>query len=184
MVQKRRSLAGVAGSVASEQPGAIKFPAHLVSPPQSQLTKQSDAVSERIGQVEAVAVRLAEGFGVVFTLFELNPKPDLVPTTTAEALTSLVRTLTVPDERVSLERRSGVWGLYYQRGPTLVTREYNPNPVLLRDAPLEVRERFLLASERFFREYFALCEHRLGRMHEAVASADRALQLVRSVQLT
>jgi len=55
--------------------------------------------------------------------------------------------------------------------------------MLLKDAPLDVRERFLVKSEEFFWAYLKLCEDRLGRMRGAVAKADRTLELLNSLRL-
>jgi len=84
---------------------------------------------------------------------------------------------------VSLERRSGRWGLFFTREPALIATERRAETVLLKDAPLDVRERFLQKSEYFFREYLKLCEDRLGRMKGSVEDADCTLELLGTLRL-
>src|SRR6267143_874960 len=67
--------------------------------------------------------------------------------------------------------------------PALVTQERRSEAVLLKDAPLDVRERFLRRSEEFFREYLKLCEDRLGSMNGSVATADAKFSLLENVLL-
>lgn len=62
--------------------------------------------------------------------------------------------LTHEFERISLERRVGKWGLYFTRQHPLVGTERKvAETVPIKDAPLDVRERFFVKSEEFFRTY-------------------------------
>jgi hypothetical protein len=96
----------------------------------------------------------------------------------ASMLAATLRTLTSREERVTLERRAGRWGLYFVRGAAALGGERGAEAVPLKDAPLDVRERFLLHSEEFFAQYLDLCEERRTRMQRAVAAADRTLALL------
>lgn len=69
-------------------------------------------------------------------------------------------------------------GAYFTREPAALIQDRKAEAVPLKDAPLDVRERFLLKSEEFFRAYLQLCEDRLGRMHDSVSQADRTLELL------
>jgi hypothetical protein len=184
MNTRRRALTGAAspGPSGPQTPG-LSFPATLLHPPQSQIARSEDAVSNRIIQLDVWAQRLGEGFGLPFTTFALNPLPtdfagDRAATVLA-AMASLVHRL----ERISIERRSGKWGLYFTREPALLTQERRADPSPLKDAPLDVRERFLSVSEDFFRQYLKLCESRLGSMQTSVTQADRTLQLLANMRL-
>jgi hypothetical protein len=161
----------------------LTFPADLLYPPQSQLTRNEDAVTQRVVQLDAWAQRLGEGFGISFTSFSLNPPPTNIGDGGMAALTTMLIALTHRNERVSLERRSGRWGLYFTREPAALAQERKADAVTLKDAPLDVRERFLGMSEDFFRSYLKLCEDRLGQMQGAVTSADRTLVLLEKLQL-
>ena len=55
--------------------------------------------------------------------------------------------------------------------------------IALKDAPLDVRERFLVKSEEFFRAYLKLCEDRLGKMKTSVTQADKTLELLSNLRL-
>lgn len=160
----------------------LSLRADLIHPPISQVAHYENMVSERIGQLDLRAAQLAESFGIPFTGFRLNPLPEM-SNETLVALTILVESLAHRSERISLERRSGRWGLYFTREPALVAQERRSETVPLRDAPLDVRERFLQKSEQFFREYLALCEDRLGSMKAAVSDGDRTLALLNNIQL-
>ncbi len=183
MVPKNRSLVGTPVQPAgSAQP--LSFNAALIKPPQSQVQRSEDAVSDRVARLDAWAEQLGRGFGIPYTNFELNPIPDDDPmTTNARALIMALRQLTHRSERITLERRGGRWGLYFTREPALVAQERRADPVPLKDAPLDVRERFLRGSQEFFRTYLKLCEDRLGTMNSSVESADATLQLLENVSL-
>jgi len=64
-----------------------------------------------------------------------------------------------------------------------MAQERKADAVPLKDAPLDIRERFLSKSEDFVRAYLKLCEDRLGRMQGAVARADQTLALLGQLQL-
>lgn len=159
----------------------LTFPKSLIHPPQSQLTRSEDAVSNRVTQLDIWAQRLGEGFGISFTTFILNPIEQRL--NNANVAIAMLATLAQRDERVSLERRNGRWGLYFTREPALIANERRAEAVLLKDAPLDVRERFLARSEQFFREYLSLCKDRLGRMKGSVEHADRTLNLLETLSL-
>jgi hypothetical protein len=161
----------------------LTFQANLLYPQLSQLAHYEDAVTQRIVQLDAWAQRLGEGFGIPFTTFSLNPMQNNFGDGGLAALTTMLTALTHRDERVSLERRSGRWGLYFTREPAALAQERKSDAVLLKDAPLDMRERFLSRSEDFVRAYLALCEDRLGRMQGAVTSADQTLTLLGQLQL-
>jgi hypothetical protein len=161
----------------------LGFSADLIQPPQSQITRYEDLVSDRIMKLDLHAAMLAEGFGISFTTFTLNPLPVPAEASPIAMATAMLQTFAHRTERVSLERRSGRWGLYFTREPALVAQERRSESVPIKDAPLDVRERFLLQSEAFFREYLALCEDRLGKMKAAVADGDRTLMLLANIRL-
>jgi hypothetical protein len=160
----------------------LTFPAHLIHPPQSQLTRSEDAVSNRIAQFDTWAQQLGQGFGISSTSFVLNP-PEAENDAAASTLLLMLRALAYRQERVSLERRSGRWGLYFTREPAIIAQERRAEAVSLKDAPLDVRERFLIKSEQFFRGYLKLCEDRLGQMQGSVAKADQTLKLLSTLHL-
>jgi hypothetical protein len=161
----------------------LTFQANLLYPQQSQLTQYEDAVTHRIVQLDSWAQRLGEGFGIPFTTFSLNPLQNNFGDGGLAAVATMLTALTHRDERVSLERRSGRWGLYFTREPAAMAQERKADAVPLKDAPLDIRERFLSKSEDFVRAYLKLCEDRLGRMQGAVASADQTLALLGQLQL-
>jgi len=179
-MKKVRPLIGAPAAVSST---AMTFPAALIHPPKSQVALSGDHVTDRIARLDTWAQQLGAGFGITFTGWELNPPP--VPTTdtgwaiAASVLGALAHRL----DRVSLERRGGRWGLYLTREPSVLAQDRRGETMLLKDAPLDARERFLVRSEEFFREYLKLCEERLGGMRVAVAQADRTLALLESMQL-
>lgn len=162
----------------------LAFPANLLHPPQSQLVRSEDAVSDRIVKLDAWANRLGEGFGISYTSFVLNPVPSVDDSSSGIViLTAVLATFGQRAERVSLERRGGRWGLYFTRDPAALAQDRKSDTIPLKDAPLDVRDRFLVKSEEFFREYLQLCEDRLGRMKDSVGSADRTLKLLENIQL-
>jgi hypothetical protein len=183
MVPKNRSLVGTpAQPIGNSKP--LTFNAALMKPPQSQVQRSEDAVSDRVGRLDVWAEQLGRGFGISYTNFELNPiADDDAMTTNARALILALRQLTHRAERITLERRGGKWGLYFTREPALVAQERRAEPVPLKDSPLDVRERFLRRSQEFFRAYLKLCEDRLGTMNSSVESADATLQLLENVSL-
>jgi hypothetical protein len=69
------------------------------------------------------------------------------------------------------------------REPAALSEERRADAVPLKDAPLDIRERFLSHSKDFIRAYLKLCEDRLGRMQCAVAKADQTLALLDKLQL-
>ena len=182
MRHRRRPPTGT-GIVPFADASAISFPAALLHPPQSQLTLSEDAVGDRIRRLDARAEELGRGFGIPFTSFILNAPPDAMPESNLGAMTYVLREFIQRNERITLERRTGRWGLYFTREPALLDKDRAAETVLLRDAPLDVRERFLVKSEAFFREYLALCQDRLGSMNASVVSADKTLALLDNVEL-
>lgn len=182
MTTRRRSLTGGAAPSPGPEVG-LSFPAALLYPPQSQIARYGDAVSARIACLDVHAQKLGEGFGIPFTDFVLNPPQFLKsPDPTLAALAALER-LCVQEERVTLDRRGGRWGLYFTRAPSVIGREPRTEALSLRDTALDVRERFLSVSEEFFRRYLEVCEDRLGKMKSAVGAADRTLQLLEAVRI-
>jgi hypothetical protein len=180
-----KQIGSVTGTDLVNEPAAapsdLRFPKRLIHPPKSQIVQSEDAVADRIGKFDAYAQRLGEAFGIPFTSFELNPLPQ--PKGDVHGLAVAAAMLLWKTERVTLDRRSGRWGLYFTREPSLVQSDKKYETVLLKDAPLDVRERFLQKSEEFFRGYLATCEKRLDKMHSSVASADRTLQLLDNLKL-
>lgn len=182
---RRRTLTGTVSTPASSLPNEeLAFRADLIHPPQSQVVQYSDSVSDRIVRLDISAQRMAEGFGVAFTSFVLNPIAMPDKGNNAALLLATLQSLTHKQERITLERRNARWGLYYMRSAPAIGNESAVDAVPLRDAPLDVRERFLTASEAFFREYLQLCEHRLGRMKKSIQAADRTIELLAAVRLT
>ena len=163
----------------------LSFPAALIQPQQSQVARSEDDVSSRILQLDLRAQQLGEGFGIPLTTYELSPYQDTLTadsTGWAVAATVLVA-LAHRADRVTLERKNGRWGLYYTKEPAVISQERSAVTVPLKDAPLDVRERFLVQSEAFFRQYLKLCEDRLGRMRACVTAADQTLQLLDAMTL-
>jgi hypothetical protein len=161
----------------------LTFPAALVHPPQSQVAQYEDAVSNRIGQLEVRALQLGEGFGIPFTSFVLNPLATPPLDTGLAVVASMLGALTTRPERISLERRNGRWGLYFTREPAVVAQERKADTVPLKDAPLDVRERFLVKSQEFFRSYLELCKDRLSSMKQSVHEADQTIALIDRLRL-
>ena len=184
MNTRRRALAGAAsGASAPAQSSGLTFPASLLHLPQSQVARSEDAVSNRVLQLDVWAQRLGEAFGIPFTTFTLNPLPTDFGGDAAAAAFAALASLAHRLERVSLERRSGKWGLYFTREPALLAQERRADAIPLKDAPLDVRERFLSKSEDFFRQYLHLCADRLGSMQTSVSHADRTLELLATIRL-
>jgi hypothetical protein len=184
MHEHRRSSTGTrAHSVAAPVP-EFGFPANLLRPQQSQVAQYSDAVTERITQLDLHAQLLGEGFGIPSSGFTLNPPPTPNADDGAGMVLALLHALAIREERVTLERRNGRWGLFFTRGISLIAQDRGAETVPLRDAPLDVRERFLLKSQEFFSAYFDLCKDRLGRMKSSVECADQTLRLLQDVRLT
>lgn len=177
---KARPYIGAPASVSST---ALSFPAELIHPPKSQVALSGDAVTDRIARLDTWAQQLGAGFGISFTNFELNPPPLPVNDNGWAIAASVLAALAHRQDRVSLERRGGRWGLYLTREPAVIAQDRRGETMLLKDAPLDVRERFLVRSEEFFREYLKLCQERLGRMRVAVEQADRTLELLNGMQL-
>jgi hypothetical protein len=118
--------------------------ARLIQPQQPQLTRSEDAVSNRVLQLDAWAEKLGQGFGISFTNFVLNPRPPRPPATNGwNVLGAFLEGLDYREERVSLERRGGKWGLYFTRAPAVMSQDRNQETVALKDTPLDVRERSL-----------------------------------------
>jgi len=177
-----RFLTGTPTTSQAATTDELTFPASLIHPPQSQLTRSEDAVSNRIAQLDTWAQNLGQGFGISLTSFVLNP-PEAENNAGDSTLLLMLRALAYRQERVSLERRSARWGLYFTREPGIIAQERRAETAPLKDAPLDVRERFLLKSEEFFRGYLKLCEDRLGQMGGAITKADRTLQLLSTLHL-
>lgn len=184
MTTQNRALPGAnpSGSMTTHAKG-LTFRADLLLPPKSQVTQYEDAVTQRIVQLDSWAQRLGEGFGISFTTFSLNPVQANFGDGGLAAVATMLTALTHRDERVSLERKSGRWGLYFTREPAALAQERKADAVPLKDAPLDIRERFLSDSDNFFRQYLQLCENRLGRMRAAVSSADQTLALLNQLEL-
>jgi hypothetical protein len=185
MSENDRSLTGtIARRTPNKRKNELTFPAQLIQPQQSQLMRSEDAVSNRVSQLDAWAQKLGQGFGISFTNFVLNPRPPRAPATNGwDVLGAIFEGLDYQEESVSLERRGGKWGLYFTRAPAVMSQERNRETVPLKDTPLDVRERFLIESERFVRAYLASCEDRLGRMQNSVMHADRTLALLGGMRL-
>ncbi|MFN0009572.1 MAG: hypothetical protein ACKVXR_16870 [Planctomycetota bacterium] len=167
----------------------LTFPADLVLPPKSQVIQYEDRVTERIVALDTYARELGTGFGIPMTGFYLNdfPVPDSkIDSIPLAVLTVLGTVLTRDIEHISMERRDGRWGLYFTRiANPLVQRQSHSSGgfVPLKDAPLDVRERFLARSEAFFRRYLDQCGDRLASMKGAVDSADRTIAMLASLHL-
>lgn len=157
----------------------LSFPAELIPPRQTALSRSEDAVANAIVKFDGWGARLGEAFGVTMTDFTLNP-----PEAGKSDLAAFLIVLAHRAERVTLERRGGRWGLYFTRDPMALSQDRKADVVLLKDAPLDVRERFLARSEEFFRQYLGMCEARLGGMKRAVDKADQTLALLENMKLT
>lgn len=178
-IMNARSRSAVPTTNSAPNSGSLSFRRELLRPPQAQVTQYEDAVSQRVAALADRAAVLAAGFGISMTTYELNPPTKGAGDLALTMLELMVRT----PERVTLERRDGRWGLFFTREPSMLQGAARPLAVPLKDAPLDVRERFLADSERFFREYLSLCENRLGKMKTAVDAADRTLALLQSITL-
>ena len=112
----------------------FSFPAHLLQPQQSQIMRSEDSVASSVMRMNSWAQKLGEGFGISYTEFSLNP---LQPNT--DTLTAVILAFAHRNERISLERRSGKWGLYFTREPAAFAQDRTSEAVPLKDAPLDVR---------------------------------------------
>ena len=181
-----RSRALTSANLDSSRPNptlGLTFPANLLFPHQSQIAQYEDAVTHRVQQLDAWAQKMGEGFGISFTAFSLNPPINNFGDGGMAMVATMLASLAHRDERVSLERRAGRWGLYFTREPAALAQERRGEAVPLKDAPLDIRERFLSRSEDFVRSYLKLCEDRLGRMQSAVTAADQTLTLLDQLRL-
>lgn len=181
--RRHRPSTGIVIAHNAPQSSELTFPADLIKPPQSQVVQYADAVADRVAQLDAAAQRLAEGFGIPFTTFVLNPSKYEDATDNLRLVAATLEAFTRREERISLERRSGRWGLYYSRTPAVLDQTRTTEITPLRDASLDVRERFLARSEDFIREYLNLCEDRLGKMKSSVDAANRTIDLLANLQL-
>ena len=177
MAIQRRTSAPVPGTLPKQtQAHGFSLPPELILPSQSQVGKYADGVASRIIQLDERAKSLGERLGISLTSFKLTEPKQLPGSGGLEAVVNALAILVHREERVSLERRNGRWGLYFTREPTAMERDRGAEVMTLRDAPLDVRERFLLRSEDFFREYLALCTDRLGRMKTAIKCGDDTIR--------
>ena len=185
MTRHRRSLTGSSASTSGgfDSAPALTFPAALVHPPRSQVTQYSDLIADKIRQLDYAAQRLGEGFGVSFNSFVLNPAPKPPADNGVAVALVMLAELGRREERISLERRGGQWGLFFTRHAALIGQDKAVETVSIRDAALDVRERFLQRSEEFFREYLTLCEDRLGRMKISAQAGDRTIALLAHLSL-
>jgi len=179
----KKGVRSVIGAPAAVSSTAMTFPAELIHPPKSQVALSGDHVTDRIARLDTWAQQLGAGFGITFTGWDLNPPPTPTTDNGWAVAASIIGALAHRQDRISVERRGGRWGLYLTREPSVLVQDRRGETMLLKDAPLDVRERFLVRSEEFFRAYLQLCQERLGRMRAAVAQADRTLALLDSVQL-
>lgn len=163
----------------------LTFPKDLIQPQKSQVVRYEDSVSDRVRRLSLYASKLAEGFGIPMTDFKLSSE-NKAPQRSDEPLIQVLTAIQLMSEErqfVTLERRKGVWDLYYVWKPSMFDRTSPSRVVSLRDAPLDVREEFLKQSEEFFRTYLNKCEHRLSKMRSSVKSADRTLALLERMTL-
>ncbi len=164
------------------QPAPFSFPKALLAPPPTQVQQYGDAVSLRIRELEAAASKLAGGFGIGFSPGMLLDEAQEQDNTTDLALMFIKSMMS--KQRVSLEKVGGAWGLIYSYEPGIVKIAGDrPHSGPLRDAPLDVREKFLRRSEEFFRRYLSTCGGRLDSMKAAVDAGDTTLELLRSIKL-
>src|SRR5258706_4918572 len=184
MTTQNRSLTGTSATQSKGNNTGLIFPGRLIYPPQSQVARTEDAVTDRINQLDVHAQGLGQGFSISFTSFVLNPLPEPAKNSDVTALAVTFASLLHRAERVSLERRANRWGLYFTREAAFVgSQDRKTESVPLKDAPLDVREKFLLKTEEFFRAYLDLCGDRLGKMHDCVAQGDRTLALLSNLTL-
>lgn len=132
----------------------LTFQGNLLYPQQSQLTQYEDAVTQRIAQLNAWGQRLGEGFGISFTTFSLNPVQQDFGNGGLAAVATMLTALTQRDERVSLERRSGRWGLYFTREPAALTQERKAEAVPLKGCALRDSRAIPLAQRRLLQDVF------------------------------
>lgn len=159
---------------------AYSFPAALVKPPADQLTRWSDAVSEKIREFDHRAEKFGLAMGVASDEFDLAD----YTTSAADGTVFVLERMAIPKEVVMLDKVAGRWGLYWQRGLVLFGAPTGVNPkVLLEQAPLSVRELFLKKSDAFFERYLAKCEDRLSKMKGAVSAANMTLAKLDAITL-
>lgn len=143
----------------------------------------ADEVAKRVEALDAEARRLGEACGVPLQNFDL----DGAFTAAAAELAKKVDLLSVlrgmgaavgERDYVSLMRHSGTWGLYHHRN--LVS----PNGAIqhLRNAPLGVREAFLVRSKEFFDSYLKRSAGRFSELDAAVSAADETLAFLKTVK--
>ena len=174
---------GLTAGIAQPMEPGFTFPQALVYPQLSHVSQAERDVGHSIDELNTRAQHLGESFGIPFTTYSLNP-PALPSSNDGWAVAgAILVALAHREERVSLERRAGKWGLYFTREPAVLAPDKRSEAVLLRDAPLDVRERFLAKSEEFFRQYLALCKDRLGRMKESVVKGNQTLRLIDDMRL-
>jgi len=113
----------------------------------------ADAIDEQIRRIEAAIVTMAEETGAKTELHlheEQWERWQHGDVTVAQTVLAVVATLGTKLEVVKVDRHKGRWGLYYW---TFRLGAPEAPTVLLRDAPLDVRRRFLDRAEEFCRNY-------------------------------
>ncbi|SEU31813.1 hypothetical protein [Stigmatella erecta] len=175
-----------------EEKQPLAFPRNLMQPPKSQVESYVEAIDDRIFQLDQKAAQLAVRFGLPSApfsllsdneqaLFEeaaqalkLNPESSLFA---AFVQSSLVR------EYVALEKLQGNWRLVFHREPAVLGAGPSAQPAVvpLAEASLEVRRRFLHASEHFFRAYLGACRAHLQESRSAINAADATLAILEDV---
>jgi hypothetical protein len=163
----------------SSDSSGLTFPVGLVQPQPPQFALYADAIGDRIEKLDG----RAQAFGISFTIFVLNEPLAFKGETALAVVGTVLLAFAHREERISVERRSGRWGLYFTRSPAVLDQDRKTEAMLLRDAPLDVRERFLQRSEDFFRQYLKLCEDRFSRMKASVASGDHTIKLLEELSI-
>lgn len=151
----------------------------LIVPPRDQLSAYADSVSGCVEALNDRAVRLAEGFGMAMTPgYNINPET----TDTGNAGLDVIKAVLHRNEYFSIDRKSGRWAIFYSRDPSAMGGAPAVH-VSLRDAPLDVREKFLQHSAAFFDMYLQRSQDRLAQMKSALTAGGQTLAMLDSITL-
>lgn len=125
--------------------------------------EDAEIVSELVREIESRVLTLAARVGAAFE-FHLT---EIQPVEGQEGLALVGRLAEIwlnGFEQVMIARHAGSWGLWYRK----VMQNQPVKESLLRDAPLEVRERFLRVSTRFVEEYATRHAARLEALNRSL----------------
>lgn len=182
MGELRLPTAGVTPEKTSATPAPepLTFPQALLRNPPSQLDMAQDEVTKVVEQLDERARHYGGMLGISMPLFEVSDPPNAAGQSDAMAL---LVAMTRSAEYVSLEKRDGRWGLWFTRSAPLLGSAQRPAVTSpLRDAPFEVRMKFLRKSDDFFREYLKRSEEALGTPQQAAEMGKQTLAMLDRVK--